>query len=346
MDGNHGDEVPFGKDSSGEDGASVALPTGLSSTELSGTGSSGGVITARGTGDGLVLRIDGRVDGLQLRAVLREFMRSRRSFLTGNEVALEWIGQQPEGAIVDSLGCVLEDEFGISVSSSRLRETGAVSERAKGTDVKTLADGIEHGPIIQRSSSSRGQASRGDGVGTQGLSSRARGASLFGGLEYLPTEDAAAGAHQQTRAPTGRGFDPSQAMWDDPDARILYTTLRSGQKIESEHSVVICGDINSGAEVVAGGDIVVLGTLRGVAHAGAYDETGGGRFIFALNLQPTQLRIGSTISRGSSVAPGSSRNSQERSSSSSSEPVAEIARVDGAMIVVEPYQARTAMVRR
>lgn len=46
-------------------------------------------------------------------------------------------------------------------------------------------------------------------------------------------------------------------------------SLRSGQKIESEGSLVILGDVNSGAEVVASDHIVVLGTLRGLAHAGA-----------------------------------------------------------------------------
>jgi septum site-determining protein MinC len=114
----------------------------------------------------------------------------------------------------------------------------------------------------------------------------------------------------------------NSALWDDADTRIICRTLRSGQKIETEHSLLIVGDVNSGAELVAGGDIVVLGAMRGVAHAGAFDETGGGRFIFALDLQPTQLRIGSIISRGS----GSNRANGP-----------EIAKVDGNIIVVETY---------
>ena len=46
-------------------------------------------------------------------------------------------------------------------------------------------------------------------------------------------------------------------------------SLRSGQRIEFEGSIVIIGDVNAGAEVVAGENIIVLGTLRGLAHAGA-----------------------------------------------------------------------------
>ena len=105
---------------------------------------------------------------------------------------------------------------------------------------------------------------------------------------------------------------------------MIYHTLRSGERLETEHSVVVLGDVNAGAEIVAGGDIIVLGTLRGIAHAGAYDESGGGRIIFALVLRPTQLRIGSIISRGSDEI----------------KQLPEIARVDGSIIIVERYQPR------
>ena len=46
-------------------------------------------------------------------------------------------------------------------------------------------------------------------------------------------------------------------------------SLRSGQRIEEDGSIVILGDVNSGAEVIASDNIIVLGTLRGLAHAGA-----------------------------------------------------------------------------
>ena len=45
--------------------------------------------------------------------------------------------------------------------------------------------------------------------------------------------------------------------------------VRSGQKLEFEGSIVIMGDVNDGAEVIAGDNIVILGALRGLAHAGA-----------------------------------------------------------------------------
>ena len=76
---------------------------------------------------------------------------------------------------------------------------------------------------------------------------------------------------------------------------LLDRTLRSGQSVRCEGHVVILGDVNSGAEVIAGGDVVVWGRLRGIVHAGALGDAG--RCVCALDLSPTQLRIGSHIAR-------------------------------------------------
>ena len=79
------------------------------------------------------------------------------------------------------------------------------------------------------------------------------------------------------------------------DAVIINRTLRSGQRVKHQANVVIVGDVNPGAEVIAGGDIIVFGRLRGVVHAGA----GGSKDsqVAALKLNPTQLRIASLIAR-------------------------------------------------
>ncbi len=74
---------------------------------------------------------------------------------------------------------------------------------------------------------------------------------------------------------------------------VARRTLRSGQVINHIGSVVVIGDVNPAAEIVAGGDIVVWGKLRGTAHAGAMgDETAQ---ICALQFMPSQIRIGSLI---------------------------------------------------
>jgi len=72
-------------------------------------------------------------------------------------------------------------------------------------------------------------------------------------------------------------------------------TLRSGQLVKFHGNVVIIGDANPGSEIVASGNIVVLGTVRGIVHAGA---TGNKDAVaVAFNLHPTQLRIADIITR-------------------------------------------------
>ena len=70
-------------------------------------------------------------------------------------------------------------------------------------------------------------------------------------------------------------------------------TLRSGQRVECEGDVVVLGDVNDGAEVIAGGSIAVMGALRGLAHAGA---TGRSDVVVAASIMgPKQLRISGKI---------------------------------------------------
>ncbi|MBQ9266729.1 MAG: hypothetical protein IJ217_00320 [Clostridia bacterium] len=79
----------------------------------------------------------------------------------------------------------------------------------------------------------------------------------------------------------------------------VYTgTLRSGQRIEFEGSIVVLGDVNSGSEVVAEENIVILGNLRGFAHAGAKGNRSA--FIAANSITPTQIRIADIILRNTS----------------------------------------------
>ena len=71
-------------------------------------------------------------------------------------------------------------------------------------------------------------------------------------------------------------------------------SLRSGQRIEVEGSIVIIGDVNSGAEVIAADNIIIMGTLRGLAHAGAKGNKEA--IIAAGGLDAVQLRISNIVS--------------------------------------------------
>ena len=80
----------------------------------------------------------------------------------------------------------------------------------------------------------------------------------------------------------------------DDTALFITKTLRSGTRIEYPGHVVIFGDVNPGAEVVAEGNVIVWGRVRGMIHAGAKGNRSS--FICALDLSANQLRIADEVS--------------------------------------------------
>ena len=76
-------------------------------------------------------------------------------------------------------------------------------------------------------------------------------------------------------------------------AVLVHRTLRSGFSLQHPGHVVIIGDVNPGAEIIAGGSVVVWGRLRGMVHAGADGDESA--LVCALDLAPTQLRIAGQI---------------------------------------------------
>ena len=72
-------------------------------------------------------------------------------------------------------------------------------------------------------------------------------------------------------------------------------TVRSGQLIKYDGNIVIIGDVNPGGEVVATGNVMVMGSLRGIVHAGSSGNKDS--VVVAFNLNPTQLRIADVITR-------------------------------------------------
>lgn len=154
------------------------------------------------------------------------------------------------------------------------------------------------------------------------------GADSSGKRKSAPTSDIALKGNEQ--------FDPAktepeneragvrrqqeQKLWSD--AALVSRTLRSGQMVRFEGTVVVFGDVNPGAVVIADGNVFVWGRLRGMVHAGAAGDDS--TVVGALELAPSQLRIGGLIARTPDV---------------NKEPAlgAELARVRNGRIVIENW---------
>jgi septum site-determining protein MinC len=103
-------------------------------------------------------------------------------------------------------------------------------------------------------------------------------------------------SHNAQTPQTTQNLTPEQRdPRDHDDILYLRRTVRSGQAIHHHSSVVILGDVNPGAEIVAGGDIIVWGVLRGMVHAGYPDNEQA--LVCSLQLAPVQLRIAHLLSR-------------------------------------------------
>jgi septum site-determining protein MinC len=125
-----------------------------------------------------------------------------------------------------------------------------------------------------------------------------RGLGLWAVLSNSPTTEQTA----QTLGLATRLFKtrpeasprPAQPEADEGDQAILIKrTLRSGVRVQHVGHVTVIGDVNPGAEIIASGNIVVWGRLRGVVHAGAEGDEEA--LVCALDLSPTQLRIAGQI---------------------------------------------------
>ncbi|PLS78948.1 MAG: septum site-determining protein MinC [Chloroflexi bacterium] len=95
--------------------------------------------------------------------------------------------------------------------------------------------------------------------------------------------------------PTNRHVPTPQPSGETDAALMVARTLRSGQVLRHHAHVTIVGDVNPGAEVIAGGSVLVWGRLRGTVHAGALGDSSA--FVCALELMPSLLRIADTMAR-------------------------------------------------
>ncbi len=84
---------------------------------------------------------------------------------------------------------------------------------------------------------------------------------------------------------------------DSPDynGQFYRGTLRSGQILESDGDVIVLGDVNPGAKIIAARNVVILGCLKGTVYAGMNGN--GNAFVVAMSMNPMQIRIGDSIAR-------------------------------------------------
>lgn len=173
----------------------------------------------------------------------------------------------------------------MEAEQSLLTELGRQKDFLKGA--KLILDVDEH--IINAASMGRLR----DQMSEQGL-------SLWGVLSRSPLTERSAQAmglatriHQAELEPEEEIEEEPSAVSTDANALLIRKTLRSGFNLTHPGHVAVIGDVNPGAQIIAGGNVVVWGRLRGLVHAGAEGDESA--VVCAIDLAPTQLRIAGHI---------------------------------------------------
>jgi septum site-determining protein MinC len=150
-----------------------------------------------------------------------------------------------------------------------------------------------------------------------------RGITLWAILSESPVTETTAqnlGLATRISKPQPVDFKAEVAVLPEDTAKWLKGPIRSGGRILFEGNVIVLGDVNPGAEIIAGGSVIVWGRLRGVVHAGAQGNENA--VVCALELVPTQLRIAGEIA----VSPKKQGKSQP-----------EVASLKDGQLVAEPW---------
>jgi septum site-determining protein MinC len=152
-----------------------------------------------------------------------------------------------------------------------------------------------------------------------------RGITLWAVISSSPTtEQTAQNLGLATRISKPQPVEKREAVDANQDNKAMWVkhTLRSGTRIEYAGNVIVFGDVNPGAEIVAGGSVLVWGRLRGLVHAGADGDMNA--VVGALEFSPTQLRIAGEIA----VSPKKESKGK-----------VEIARLKEGHLIAEPWKS-------
>lgn len=219
----------------------------------------------RGTARGLEIVVDGGASVEAITTAVMKRLDEAPAFFRGSDVRIRFDnGPLPAGCLarLDEIAMMFE---------LRIVEVTAHVARAKTGD--QAVEAVE-------------TVTQPDAVPEPNLASGSMPAAKAAG-EVVSVPDAPVTLDEPAAAPPA---EPAPTT----GTRIFIGPVRSGVILDHLGHLIIFGDVNPGAEVRATGNIVVLGRLRGTAHAGIGAETG---FIMALRLEPQQLRIGRKVAR-------------------------------------------------
>lgn len=228
------------------------------------------MVTIKGLREGLLINFGEELWLSQLRE-LEAKLQSNPRFFRGGQVTLN----------VHRLSLSCDD---IRRAQALLDRHGVTLQAVLAQDIHTLTNVIELGlPTRLSETESRERPDRRSPA--TGVAAAADGAQSpsRSGLSKLTGNDAASDPG------TARDAGGDSAQVEGSDGLLARRRVRSGQVLRHPGHIVVLGDVNPGAQLIAGGDVVVWGKLHGSVHAGALGDAGA--VVCALELAPSLIRI-------------------------------------------------------
>jgi len=252
----------------------------------------GRVALLRGKGLGLELVFAGRelgeaFDELEARLAERPgFYRGTSALINFADVPASSDDVAKLQSLLNAAGIEIRALSGSEPIASLARDCGLAYEASAGVPAPELARRRALRPRGELALSESARSLVADFAGARAdiADRRRRGEASVPQLELTEAEEPAT---ERTRA------TPLHVVEAPPPTLYQTGTLRGGQALHHPGNVVVVGDVNPGAEIVASGDVLVFGRLAGVAHAGAQGDEAAR--VYAIDLRATQLRIATYI---------------------------------------------------
>jgi len=256
-----------------------------------------GAVSIKGTREGLTITL-GRGEFDDLLGELSEHLKTQGAFFRGGRVALQ-------------IGDHIIDERGLTQLSEMLAQYEMV--------LRTV---VSSNPMSQMAVHALGLRLL-EPSPAETPPQLAPETAAFASEAAPPSDQTKLAEPSPTPKPSA--IRPANAL-EGTKGVLIRHLVRSGQVVRHTGHVVIIGDVNVGAEIIAGGDIVIWGRLFGTVHAGAMGDDSA--VVCALDFSPLQLRIGNHVAR-----PGEEARPAQRSP--------EVASVRDNLIMVQPWDMMT-----
>ena len=271
-----------------------------------------------------VLEIPDALDFEALRTLVRDALPDHLSDINGRASRLDLGERSLQLFDLRRLIHLLRDEFSVDVTGLYVRPEAIQSYAERELKLKLFpTDGLpapHEEPLTDEVEASLEETEDDSELEELGLPSDLSAADLdeddLSEPEEEPKPSAAVLDELATEAPRRNAPDQGSRTLT------VHKTLRSGAVVRFDGDIIVFGDVNPGANVIATGKVVVLGALKGMAHAGALGDED--MTILAFDFRPTQVRIGRKIA----IPPKDRKRSPE------------LVVVRDGEIVIEPYTGR------